>query len=177
MIQIAVHRIPKAYQSFGLLRHEWKSTAISMRTMITTIFSSCLKSVLLYACGSCKKTLHNINAIQLFINHGLRRILRIFQPNNMQYATVRANTLSTQRFLVVNCAGLVTRSGDHMTTQQNFFRIESLREYTQIWAALAHLATPTCVGNQLKRPKLERTKTPGIKMDRMDRDACGLLFL
>jgi hypothetical protein len=44
------------------------------------IFSSNVKSVLLYGCETWKVTKKIINSLQAFINKCLRRILRIFWP-------------------------------------------------------------------------------------------------
>ncbi|KAI8120487.1 hypothetical protein CVS40_8300 [Lucilia cuprina] len=45
------NRINKARQAYGQLSHVWNSHHISWRTMLG-IFSSCVKSVALYGCGT-----------------------------------------------------------------------------------------------------------------------------
>ena len=54
----------------------WKSTAISTKTKLR-IFSSNVKSVLLYGAETWRVTKINTNKIQTFVNGCLRRILRL----------------------------------------------------------------------------------------------------
>ena len=70
------HRIQKARQSFGLLNNIWRSQYITTRTKLR-IFTTNVKSILLYGCETWKMTSILANKIQVFINKCLRRILRI----------------------------------------------------------------------------------------------------
>ena len=69
-------RIKKARQAFAILHMVWKSTAISTKTKLR-IFSSNVKSVLLYGAETWRVTKINTNKIQTFVNGCLRRILRL----------------------------------------------------------------------------------------------------
>jgi hypothetical protein len=69
-------RVQKAQQAFAILRPVWRSTAISTRTKLR-IFSSNIKSVLLYGCETWKVSTTISKKIQTFVNKCLRQILRI----------------------------------------------------------------------------------------------------
>ncbi|XP_065356234.1 uncharacterized protein LOC135950631 [Calliphora vicina] len=73
------YRISRANQAFGMLSPIWKSAVISFNTKIKLI-NSCVKSALLYASETWNALPRDINAVQVFANRCLRRILRIFRP-------------------------------------------------------------------------------------------------
>lgn len=75
-------RITKARQSFGQLNNVWRSNQISKRTKLS-LYNSCVKSVLLYGCETWNAAPRTINALQVFANRCLRRIMRIFWPTNI----------------------------------------------------------------------------------------------
>uniref|UniRef100_A0A0L8G8H3 DUF6451 domain-containing protein n=1 Tax=Octopus bimaculoides TaxID=37653 RepID=A0A0L8G8H3_OCTBM len=66
-------RSKKAWQAFAILRPVWKSTAISTRTKLR-LFSSNVKSVLLYGSETWGAPCSNYKKIQTFINKCLRQI-------------------------------------------------------------------------------------------------------
>ena len=69
-------RIKKARQTFAILRPVWKATAISACTKLC-IFSSNVKSILMYGSETWRVTKSSSNKIQTFINKCLRQILNI----------------------------------------------------------------------------------------------------
>ena len=69
-------RIKKARQAFAILRPVWKSTAISIHTKIR-IFSSNVKSVLMYGSETWRFTNSSSHKIQTFVNKCLRQILNV----------------------------------------------------------------------------------------------------
>lgn len=74
------NRIKKANQSFGALQKIWKSPQIHLKTKLR-LFSSNVKSTLLYGCESWNCTGGDIQSLQAFCNRCLRKILKIFWPN------------------------------------------------------------------------------------------------
>jgi hypothetical protein len=73
-------RIQKARGSFSKLRKVWLSTSIRKDTKIS-IFTACVKSVLLYGCETWLVTSEIRRKIQTFVNRCLRYILRMWWPN------------------------------------------------------------------------------------------------
>ena len=69
-------RISKASVSFHLLRNVWKSKVIGETTKIR-LFNTNVKSVLLYGAETWRINKSTLIRIQTFVNHCLRRILRI----------------------------------------------------------------------------------------------------
>lgn len=72
-------RIGKARQAFNTLRPVWNSTSISTKTKLQ-IFTTNVKSVLLYGSETWRVTRSISNKLQTFINKCLRRILKIYWP-------------------------------------------------------------------------------------------------
>ena len=72
-------RIGKARAAFVMLKNIWASKEISTRTKLR-IFSSNVKSVLLYGSETWRKTKTMLQKIQTFINTCLRRIYNIRWP-------------------------------------------------------------------------------------------------
>ena len=72
-------RIGKAGAAFVMLKNIWASKEISMRTKLR-IFSSNVKSVLLYGSETWRKTKTMLRKIQTFIKTCLRRIYNIRWP-------------------------------------------------------------------------------------------------
>jgi hypothetical protein len=70
-------RVRKAHAAFIQLYSVWKAKEVSTETKMW-IFSSNVKSVLLYGCETWKLTKKILNSLQGFINKCLRRLLRIF---------------------------------------------------------------------------------------------------
>ena len=75
-------RIGKARTTFNILNKIWKTKNISLNTKLK-IFNSNVKSVLLYGSETWRTTINITNKLQTFINHCLRRILRVFWPNRI----------------------------------------------------------------------------------------------
>ena len=73
-------KIGKARTTFNILNNIWKTKNISLNTKLK-IFN--VKSLLLYGSETWKTTNTITNKLQTFINHCLRRILRIFWPNRI----------------------------------------------------------------------------------------------
>ncbi|KAI0231346.1 hypothetical protein LSAT2_018330 [Lamellibrachia satsuma] len=69
-------RISKARVAFHLLRKVWKSKVIGETTKIR-LFNTNVKSVLLYGAETWRINKTTLKRIQTFVNHCLRRILRI----------------------------------------------------------------------------------------------------
>lgn len=72
-------RITKARIAFTLLRKVWKDTKTKCR-----LFSSNVKSVLLYGCETWNLTKNPLNRLQTFVNACLRKILRIRWPETIR---------------------------------------------------------------------------------------------
>jgi hypothetical protein len=71
--------IKKARGAFGTLNAVWRSTTYSNNTKIR-IFSTNVKSALLYGCETWKLTKTIIHKLQVLVNRCIRRILKIFWP-------------------------------------------------------------------------------------------------
>ena len=76
-------RISKARHAFALLRPVWRTTSLSLKTKLR-IFSSNVKSVLLYGSETWRLTSTLINKIQVCVNKCLRRILGIRWPERIR---------------------------------------------------------------------------------------------
>ena len=73
-------RIQKARGSLSKLRSVWLSKSLRKGTKIRK-FNACVKSVLLYGCGTWLVTKDIQRKLQTFVNRCLRYILRIWWPN------------------------------------------------------------------------------------------------
>ena len=76
-------RITKARNAFTLLGKIWKDRNISTKTKCR-LFSSNVKSVLLYGCETWNLTKSPLNKLQTFVNTCLRKILRIRWPETIR---------------------------------------------------------------------------------------------
>jgi len=76
-------RMRKAQVTFSTLKKIWHSTAYSTQTKLR-LFSTNLKAVLLYGCGTWKNSKCITTKLQVFINKCLRKILRIFWPDQIK---------------------------------------------------------------------------------------------
>ena len=72
-------RIKKARHAFNILRPIWRSAALSLHNKIR-IFTTNVKSVLLYGSETWRVTKTNTHKLQAFINRCLRNILGIRRP-------------------------------------------------------------------------------------------------
>ena len=70
------NRINKARGAFHSLKQIWSSGSISTSIKLK-IFNSNVKSVLLYGAETCRMTVKRIRKLQSYVNHCLRRILKI----------------------------------------------------------------------------------------------------
>ncbi|KAF0023158.1 hypothetical protein F2P81_023788 [Scophthalmus maximus] len=84
-------RTGKARASFNILTKIWKTKNISLKTKLK-IYSSNVKSVLLYGSETWKNTTTIISKLQTFTNHCLRSILGIFWPNTINNITLWERT-------------------------------------------------------------------------------------
>ena len=75
-------RIGKARVAFIQLKNIWISKEISQRTKLR-LFSSNVKSVLLYGAETWRTTKNTTMKVQTFINNCLRRILSIHWPDTI----------------------------------------------------------------------------------------------
>jgi hypothetical protein len=75
-------RIRKAQAAFSMLSKIWKSATYSMQTKLR-IFNTNVKAVLLYGCETWKNSRTITAKLQVFINKCLRKILRIFWPDQI----------------------------------------------------------------------------------------------
>jgi hypothetical protein len=75
-------RIQKAQAAFSMLSKIWKSGAYSTQTKLR-IFNTNVKAVLLYGCETWKNSRSITAKLQVFINKCLRKILRIFWPDQI----------------------------------------------------------------------------------------------
>jgi len=73
-------RIRKAQAAFSALNNIWHSTTYSTQTKLR-IFNTNVKAVLLYGCETWKNSKYITTKLQVFINKSLRKILRIFWPD------------------------------------------------------------------------------------------------
>ncbi|XP_075157756.1 uncharacterized protein LOC142231022 [Haematobia irritans] len=76
------NRLNKGRAAFASLEKVWRSTYISRNTKIK-IFNASIKSVILYGCETWNSANKELQAIQVFINRCLRKIVRIFWPNTI----------------------------------------------------------------------------------------------
>lgn len=74
-------RITKARAAFASLNKIWRSSQLTRSTKLR-IFNSNVKSVLLYGCETWLVSRVICRKLQTFVNRCLRRILRIWWPNN-----------------------------------------------------------------------------------------------
>jgi hypothetical protein len=72
----------KAQTAFSVLNKIWYSTAYSTQTKLR-IFNTNVKAVLLYGCETWKNSEIITAKLQVFINKFLRKILRIFWPDQI----------------------------------------------------------------------------------------------
>jgi hypothetical protein len=75
-------RIRTAQTTFSALNKIWHSTAYSTQTKLR-IFNTNVKSVLLYGCETWKNSKGITAKLQLFINKCLRKIFRIYWPDQI----------------------------------------------------------------------------------------------
>jgi len=75
-------RIRKAQAAFSALNKIWHSTTYSTQTKLH-IFNTNVKAVLLYGCETWKNSKYITTKLQVFINKSLRKILRIFWPDQI----------------------------------------------------------------------------------------------
>ena len=75
-------RIWKAQAAFSTLNKIWHSTAYSTQTKLH-IFNTNVKAVLLYGCETWKNSKSVTAKLQVFTNQCLRKILRIFWPDQI----------------------------------------------------------------------------------------------
>jgi len=73
-------RIRKAQAAFSALDKLWHSTTYSTQTRLR-IFNTNVNAVLLYGCETWKNSKYITTKLQVFINKSLRKILRIFWPD------------------------------------------------------------------------------------------------
>ncbi|XP_075151095.1 uncharacterized protein LOC142225204 [Haematobia irritans] len=76
------NRLTKGRAAFASLEKVWRSTYISRNAKIK-IFNASIKSVILYGCETWNSANKELQAIQVFINRCLRKIVRIFWPNTI----------------------------------------------------------------------------------------------
>ena len=76
----AMAHIWKAQIAFSALNKIWRSSVYSMQTKLC-IFNTNVKAVLLYGCETWKNSKSITAKLQFFINKWLRKILRIFWPD------------------------------------------------------------------------------------------------
>ena len=84
-------RLTKASQTFASLRNVWKCGKISTKTKIR-LFKSNVLGTLLYGSESWKMTQAICQKLNAFQNRCLRRILKIFWPQTISNAELRAVT-------------------------------------------------------------------------------------
>jgi len=75
-------RTRKAQAAFSALNKIWHSTTYSTQTKLR-IFNTNVKAVLLYGCETWKNSKYITTKLQVFINKSLRKILRIFWPDQI----------------------------------------------------------------------------------------------
>jgi hypothetical protein len=75
-------RIRKVQAEFSMLSNIWKSAAYSIQTKLRN-FNTNVKAVLLYGCETWENSRSNKAKLQVFINKCLRKILRIFWPDQI----------------------------------------------------------------------------------------------
>ena len=75
-------RIRKAQAAFSTLNRIWHSTAYSVQTKLR-IFNTNVKAVLLYRCETLNNSKSITAKLQVFLNKCLRKILKIFWPDQI----------------------------------------------------------------------------------------------
>jgi hypothetical protein len=75
-------RIRKAQVAFSALNKLWHSATYSKQTKLH-IFNTNVKAVLLYGCETWKNSKYITTELQVFINKSLRKIFRIFWPDQI----------------------------------------------------------------------------------------------
>jgi len=75
-------RIRKAQTAFSALNKIWHSTTYSTQTKLHT-FNTNVKAVLLSGCETWKNSKYITTKLQVFINKSLKKILRIFRPDQI----------------------------------------------------------------------------------------------
>ena len=75
-------RIRKAQAAFSALNKLWHSTTYSAQTK-PRIINTNVKAVLIYGCETWKNSKYITTKLQFFINKSLRKILRIFWPDQI----------------------------------------------------------------------------------------------
>ncbi len=81
-------RISKANQAFAMLKSVWRSTNLSLHTKIR-IYKGNVLSVLLTGSQYYKTTVAVERKLEVFQNKCLRRILRVFWPENISNDDIR----------------------------------------------------------------------------------------
>ncbi len=84
-------RISKANQAFAMLKSVWRSTNLSLHTKIR-IYKGNVLSVLLNGSQCWKTTVAIKRKLEVFQNKCLRRILRVFWPENISNDDIRDRT-------------------------------------------------------------------------------------
>jgi hypothetical protein len=77
-------RIQEANAAFIHLYPVWRAREISIQTKLQ-IFTSNVKSALLFACETVKSTKEILKDLQTFINRCLRKIFKTFWPNTISH--------------------------------------------------------------------------------------------
>ena len=78
-----IARISKARQVFVMLKPVWRSSSLSLKSKLR-IFTSNVKSVLLYGAETGRTTKYLVNKLQVFVNKSLRSILGIRWPEKIR---------------------------------------------------------------------------------------------
>ena len=78
-----IARISKARQVFVMLKPVWRSSSLSLKSTLR-IFTSNVKSVLLYGADTWRTTKYLVNKLQVFVNKSLRSILGIRWPEKIR---------------------------------------------------------------------------------------------
>ena len=84
-------RLQKARNAFLALNEVWKSSIYSLKTKVK-IFNSNVKSVLMHGSECWRITMADIKKCEAFQNRCLRRILRIYWPNEISNQQLRERT-------------------------------------------------------------------------------------
>ena len=78
-----IARISKARQVFAMLKPVWRSSSLSLKSKLR-IFTSNVKSVLLYGAETWRTTKYLVNKLHVFVNKSLRSILGIRWPEKIR---------------------------------------------------------------------------------------------
>lgn len=84
-------RLRKACQAFSMLRPIWRSSEYSLKTKIK-LYTSNVKSVLLYGAECWRTTKEDMNKLSSFQNNCLRQICKIFWPNKISNSNLHKMT-------------------------------------------------------------------------------------